>query len=229
MPELIQQSADGNELLVCAIALLFSAISGQKMEPGQRVALVYSYCLIVAYSNYIDVYIVVFGSLIVFFLIFEVFSSDTVLVRLFSFKYKLFDFLYRLVVEFHGLFFFLALFISGSSFVKESVISQIFFLMLVIALAATTSRRHFSTKPISSIIKTLEELGGDPASCPFNEADNRKIQILVYMEDGNFLNRNEHTHIVTAGYLISRVVLRLKKGGLTIIKNNARRLTSFRR
>ena len=109
MPELLQQSINGNELLVFVVALFFSAISGQKMEPGQRVALVYSYCLIVAYFNYIDFYSIAFGSLIVFFLIFEVFSSDTMLVHLFSFKYKFLDFLYRLIFEFYGAFFYLLL------------------------------------------------------------------------------------------------------------------------
>ena len=67
MQELLQQSINGNELLVFVVALFFSAISGQKMEPGQRVALVYSYCLIVAYFNFIDFYSIAFGSLIVFF------------------------------------------------------------------------------------------------------------------------------------------------------------------
>ncbi len=229
MPELIQQSINGNELLIFAVALFFSAISGQKMEPGQRVALVYSYCLIVAYFNYIGFYAIVFGSLIVFFLIFEVFSSDTMLVHLFSFRYKCLDFSYRLILEFNGAFFYLILFISATPFVKESVISQIIFLILVIALAATTSRRHFSTKPISLIIGELEELGGDPASCSFDDEDNRKLQILVYMEDGNFLSRNEHTHIVTARYLASRVVLRLKRSGLTLIRSSISSFGSFRR
>ena len=64
MPELLQQSINGNELLVFAVALFFSVISGQKMELGQRVALVYSYCLIVGYCNYIDFYAITFGSLV---------------------------------------------------------------------------------------------------------------------------------------------------------------------
>lgn len=143
MPELLQQSINGNELLVFVVALFFSAISGQKMEPGQRIALVYSYCLIVAYFNFIDFYSIAFGSLIVFFLIFEVFSSDTMLVHLFSFKYKFLDFLYHLIFEFYGAFFYLLLFISVTPFAKGSAIFQIVFLTLVIALAAITSRRHF--------------------------------------------------------------------------------------
>ena len=116
MPELLQQSINGNELLVFAVALFFSVISGQKMELGQRVALVYSYCLIVGYCNYIDFYAIAFGSLTVLFLIFEVFSSDTMLVHLFSFKYKCFDFLFRLLFEFYGVLFFLVLFISVTPF-----------------------------------------------------------------------------------------------------------------
>ena len=130
MPELLQQSINGNELLVFAVALFFSAISGQKMELGQRVALVYSYCLIVGYCNYIDFYAITFESLTVLFLIFEVFSSDTMLVHLFSFKYKCFDFLFRLLFEFYGVHFFLVLFISVTPFAKESAISQLVFLML---------------------------------------------------------------------------------------------------
>ena len=229
MPELLQQSINGNELLVFVVALFFSAISGQKMEPGQRIALVYSYCLIVAYFNFIDFYSIAFGSLIVFFLIFEVFSSDTMLVHLFSFKYKFLDFLYHLIFEFYGAFFYLLLFISVTPFAKGSAIFQIVFLILVIALAAITSRRHFSTKPISNIIRELEELGGDPASCSFDERDIQKLQILLYMEDGSFLYRNEQTHIVTARYLASRVICRIKRNGLALIRNSINRIGSFRR
>lgn len=227
MPELLQQSINGNELLVFAVALFFSVISGQKMELGQRVALVYSYCLIVGYCNYIDFYAITFGSLTVLFLIFEVFSSDTMLVHLFSFKYKCFDFLFRLLFEFYGVLFFLVLFISVTPFAKESAISQLVFPMLVIALAAATSRRHFSTKSISDITRKLEELGGDPASCSFDESDNRKLQILLHMEDKHFLDRSEHTHIVTARYLISRVVRRMKGYGPALIKRELNRIGSL--
>ncbi len=199
------------------------------MEPGQRVTLVYSYCLIVAYSNYIGFCAIASGSLIVLFLIFEIFSSDKMLVHLFSFKYKCLDFLYRLLFEFYGAFFYLILFISTTTFVKESVFAPIIFLILVIYLAAVTSKRHFSTKPISCIIEKLEELGGDPASCSFNDSDDRKFQILVYMEDGNFFNRNEHTHIVTVKYLASKVVLHLKRGGLARIRKSLSSFGSLRR
>ncbi|MBU5406208.1 transglycosylase domain-containing protein [Paraeggerthella hongkongensis] len=229
MPELLQQSVNGNELLVFAVALFFSASSGQKMEPGQRVALVYLYCLIVSYFNYIGFCSIVFGSLIVLFLIFEVFSSDEMLVHLFSFKYKCLDFLYRLLLEFYGAFFYLILLFSATPLVKESVFAQIVFLIFVVALAAITSRRHFSTKPISRIIEELEALGGDPASCSFDGEDDRKLQILIYMEDENFLNRNEKTHIVTARYLASRVFLRQKRDRLALVGNSLSSFDALRR
>lgn len=229
MPELLQQSISGNELMVFAVALFFSAISGQKMEPGQRVALVYSYCLIVAFFGYVDYCSIAFGSLIVFFLIFEVFSNDKTLVHLFSFKYNCLDFLYRLLLEYHGAFFYAALFFSSTASTDRSLFAQIVFLILAISLAAATSRRHFATKRVSYVIDKLEALAGYPASCSFTDKDRSKLEILIYMEDGTFPSRDEHTHIVTARYVASRIALRLKRSGFASIRNGLANIASLRR
>lgn len=228
MSELLKQSINGNEPLFFAVALFFSAISGQKMRDGQRVALVYSYCLLVAYFDYVDFFTVAAGSSIVIFLMLEVFSSDTKLVSLFSFWYKLQNFIYRLFLEFHGVLFYFALFVSKTPILKERDLSLIAFLVLVITLAAFTSRHRFSTKTISSIIKNLEELAGTPASRSFNTKDRKKLEILIFMEDGSFLDRTEHTHILTPLYFTSRVIRRLKRGGLRSIKNRLDKLKSLR-
>lgn len=229
MPELLQQAINGNELLVFIVALFFSALSGQKMDLGQRVALLYSYCLAIVYCRALDPSTIAFGSLIVLFLVFEVFSNEKMLVHLFSFKYKCLDFLYRLIFEFHGALFFFALFTSAYMLSAKSIVSHIIFLVLVIALAAMTSKQHFSAKSISRIIKELEVLGGDPVNCVFSSKDYPKLQILIYMEDGNFLDRKETIHIVTARYLMSRVISRLRTNGLARIKRNLSNPSSLRR
>lgn len=105
MQEVLLCSVEGCRLLIFVVALFFAAISGQKMELSQRVALLYAYCLIVSYSGFIDFYSIVFGSLLVLFLVFEVFGSDVALIRFSSFKYKLLDFLFRLLFEYCGIFF----------------------------------------------------------------------------------------------------------------------------
>lgn len=190
--------------------------------------MVYSYCLLVAYFEYVSFFTVAAGSSIVIFLMLEVFSSDTKLVSLFSFRYKLQNFTYRLFLEFHGALFYLVLFVSKTLTLKEYDFALITFLALVITLAAFTSRHRFSTKSISSIIKDLEELAGTPASCSFNNKNRKKLEILIFMEDGSFPDRTEHTHILTPLYFISRVVRRLKRGGIRLIKNRLCKLKSLR-
>lgn len=78
MSELLKQSISGNEPLFFAVALFFP-----RLADGQRIALVYSYCLLAAYFDYVDFFTIAAGSSIVIFLMLEVFSSDTKLVSLF--------------------------------------------------------------------------------------------------------------------------------------------------
>lgn len=227
MQEVLLYSVEGCRLLIFVVALFFAAISGQKMELSQRVALLYAYCLIVSYSGFIDFYSIVFGSLLVLFLVFEVFGSDVALIRFFSFKYKLLDFLFRLLFEYCGIFFYLILFISSTEAIKSSVLTQVAFLLLVILLGAMTSRQRFSTKSISTIVEELESLGGNPACCSFKESDNRKLEILLYMEDGNFLNRGEDTHIVTVRHLVSRACARVREQGIRQVGGDLCNLNSL--
>lgn len=228
MPELLENSISGNEALLFAVALFFSAISGQKMEPGQRVALVYAYCLLISYFSYVDFSMIFLGSVIVLFLIFEVFSSDKMLVHLFSFKYKLLDFLYRLVCEFYGWFFYILLFISTTTPFKDSFFIQCVFLIFVILLVAITSKRQFASKTISDMIEQLKNSGGDHISCPLDDKDYQKLEILIFMEDKTFLERKETTHIITAGHLFSRLISRIRENGSTYFKNRPRSFESAR-
>ena len=90
-------------IVLFSATLLFAAISGMSLSVRLRVSLVYSYCLIVVLMNQaITLQVVAIGSAVALFLVLEVFNTDEDLVRLFSLKYKLIDYLYRVVREVLG-------------------------------------------------------------------------------------------------------------------------------
>lgn len=229
MIELIQSSFDKNTPLLFTVALFFAAISGQKLKVSHRVALVYSFCLLMGYFDIVDFYVNGVGSLIVLFLVFEVFSSDNDLVHLYSFKYKTLDYLFRLLVEYYGWLFYLALFAAAYAPCKDSVIMQMVFAIATLQIASIVSRHRLATKDVSAIIARLRELGGDPASCSFSAEEINKLKLLVFMEDGSYFSRDEKVHIITLRCLLKKLFARVGKWKGNIARGCTRRLRRLKR
>lgn len=229
MADFIQSTLNGNIPLVFTIALFFAAISGQKLKASHRVALVYSFCLLMGYFDIVEFYVNSVGSLIVLFLVFEVFSADSDLVHLYSFKYKLFDYAFRLIVEFYGWLFYLALFIFTFIPCKQFVVLQAASAVSVLYIAAIVSRHRLATKEVSDILACLRKIGGDPASCVFSDVELDKLKILVYMEDGNYYCRDEKVHIITLRYLLAKLFVRIKRWSGDLAEGCARGISKLRR
>lgn len=228
MVELLQSSFSDNTQIIFTLALFFAAISGQKLKACHRVALVYSFCLLMSYFDIVDFCVNGVVSLIVLFLVFEVFNSDDVLIRLYSFRYKFLDFLFRVFIEFYGWLFYPTLLITAIVPYKHLTIMQMAFAVSVLYIASIVSRRRFAIKKVSDIISQLIAAGGDPASCTFCEEDLEKLRILVYLEDGGYLNRNEKVHIITLRYLLKKLFNRIKIWKGNVVEGCARGFRKLR-
>ena len=103
MSEFLSEAIQNQSVpLFFTVALFFAAISGFSLSVRHRVILVYSYCLLMNLLGVVDFATAAVGSTVVLFLILEVFNPDSELVSLFSLRYKLLDFVYRLVCELYG-------------------------------------------------------------------------------------------------------------------------------
>lgn len=227
MEEFLTEAIQGQSVpLLFTIALFFAAIVGLGLSIRYRVALVYSYCLLMSLFQAIDPATVVASSTVVLFLILEVFNPDERLVSLYSFKYKACDFVYRIACELYGYVFYAL--VCVQAVVPESVIDstsyQLLYLLGVVALAAVVARGKFSTKSVSEILSQLISAGGDPACFEFSDSDKDKLRILVYLEDGQFLDRCEHEHNITVRYVLSRLRRRLGRIATSFTCERAKRL-----
>ena len=201
-------------IVLFSATLLFAAISGMSLSVRLRVSLVYSYCLIVVLMNQaISLQVVAIGSAAALFLVLEVFNTDEDLVRLFSLKYKLIDFLYRMICEYYGIVFFSLLFFL--SMVQQHVSTTaggIFALLSISILTAITSRGKFASKGVTEIRTSLDELGGSLVSCRFNEKDRKKLEMLLFLEDRTFFVRGEKNHTLSLASAATKKFSRIRDG-----------------
>lgn len=193
--------------LFFSVALFFAAIVGLGLSIRHRVALVYSYCLLMGLFGTVDATTITVGSTVVLFLILEVFNPDQKLVAMFSFRYKLLDFAYRMICELYGAVFYVLVFLTEIDSVQSMLSAplRLALLLCAVALAAATVRGSFSAKSVTKMLDLLMEAGGDPGCFEFSESDRDKLEILVYLEDGRFLDRGERVHTITASYVLSRL------------------------
>lgn len=212
--------------LFFTIALFFAAIVGLGLSVRHRISLVYSYCLLMGLFQAVDSLTIAVGSTVVLFLILEVFNPDERLVSLFSFRYKIWDFTYRMACELYGLAYYILVVLQAilPSYVVTSTPFRIVVLLGTVALAAATVRGRFSTKSITEMLNLLLEAGGDPACFEYDDLGKDKLKILLYLEDRQFMNRDEHEHTVTVRYALSRLRRRLGRGVSSFTPENARQL-----
>lgn len=208
------QSEDPSTVaLIFTIALFFAAISGMNLSVRLRVSLIYAYCLIVSgLEDEISLLTLAIGSAVALFLVLEVFNPDEDLVKLFSVGYKLLDFIYRMLFEYYGWAFYIILF-AQSCFPWRNMahsLPGVVSLVSTVILVSVVSRGRFSSLPVTEIVKQLVKAGGDPATCRFSEEDQKKIDILLYMEDRTFLSRSENRHFLTISYILNKVFSRLR-------------------
>lgn len=199
--------------LFFTVALFFAAIVGMGLSIRHRVALIYTYCLLMGLFGAVDATTIAVGSGVVLFLVLEVFNPDERLVKLFPFRYKLWDFIYRLICELYGFVFYALVYLRVILPVQvaSSAMIRLVLLLSAVALAAMTVRGKFSSVSVTRMLDLLMEAGGDPACFEFSDSDREKLEILIYLEDGRFLSRNEHEHTITVRYALSRVKARLKR------------------
>ena len=222
MPDILSAELSGdNAPLVFTLALFYAAISGQSLELGHRVALVYAYCLVMHLIGAIDTGTVLTGSLIVLFLILEVFTNDQALVSMYSIKYKFFNCFYTLFFEFYVLFYFALLavqrIVPRFSFAYKSSFSHaytIIIVSLILVLAMVSSRRRFASKPVSTIMDELGRASNHQKVVTFTKSEQEKLNILFFMEDRSFLTRGEFNHNLTIRYALKRVADKARRGPL---------------
>lgn len=187
MSEFLNEAIQNQSVpLFFTVALFFAAISGFSLSVRHRVILVYSYCLLMNLLGVVDFVTVTVGSTVVLFLILEVFNPDSELVSLFSLRYKLLDFVYRLACELYGHFFYGLLLAQCvlQPQIEGSGVLQFLALFLIVALAAVTSRGRFSTKSVSEMRRAMEEAGGDPSCFEFSESDKGTIEMQILRNIG---------------------------------------------
>lgn len=187
------------------IALFYAAVSGVKLRESQRMVLVYSFSLIIYLFGSMDFYVIVLGTIIVSFLILEVFCNDEKLTRIFSLGYKVLDYLYRMTFEFFGLFFILALVllqILKGIFPIE--IWQVSGVIVMLVLAVLTSRKKYSTNTITETIDIMTSHSSVTGALKWFENE-KKFKILAAMEDRHFFDRKMTQHSFTWNQIISRL------------------------
>lgn len=190
-------------------ALLYAAIAGMNLTIKLRVAFIYDVSLLVFMFSSISKFSIIIGTLLVLFLLLEVFNQDEYLVKMFSIKYKFIDFIFKMIAEYYGLQFFLVMIIlfylektklSTEIVDTIGVISILFITLLLI-------RGKFSTESVTTIINRLTCKSSVNEYIQYKE--NRiKYEILVAMEDRTFYERKENQH----GWTIKRASRYLRKG-----------------
>ena len=213
MIDLISSSTtESSFIIVFSVSLLFAVVSGPNLRIGQRVSIIYAFCLILNYFQVVSLLTSIICSAVVLFLLLEVFNSDKDLVRLFSVPVRIVDFVYRLIFEVYFGLYIIALVIQYYvGIVATNIcISIIVNLLVWIILVAITARMPFASKPVTEIIKCMKKTGEEPVNCSLNEND-QKIQILLFMEDRFFFKRSEKSHTVFTLSFFSRLVRKLTK------------------
>ena len=187
-----------NTSILFVIALFYTAISGLNLTTRLRVGLVYSFSYLAILFSSLNYCAILAGSIIVLFLILEVFNADEKLVKIFSIPYKIVDFLFRIIFEYYGWFYtatvFAILVTSRSSI--GSFAPQLIGIVAMIGALLLLSRSPFSIKPVS---KTLDALTAKHAMSDYrlHEANHEKFRILAQMEDHTFFLRKETRHTIT--------------------------------
>ena len=214
MSELLtfEMSGEGS-LLLFSVLLLYAAIDNQQIEVGQRVALIYIGCFTAISSNSVSQQTVALGSLAVLFLVLEVFSTDSFLVRRLTLVQKVVHYGYCVLIELYGAWFYCLLFASPYLWECETITGRLVFMLFLIALVAVTSRRRFASKAISEIHTVLQHAAEDPATWTFTKRDRKKIQILLHLEDRTYYSRNDNEHLLRLGYMLKKASLLLEKRG----------------
>lgn len=100
-----------NTSILFVIALFYTAISGLNLTTRLRVGLVYSFSYLAILFSSLSYCAILAGSIVVLFLILEVFNADEKLVKIFSIPYKIVDFLFRIIFEYYGWFYAATVFI----------------------------------------------------------------------------------------------------------------------
>lgn len=80
-----------NTSILFVIALFYTAISGLNLTTRLRVGLVYSFSYLAILFSSLSYCAILAGSIVVLFLILEVFNADEKLVKIFSIPYKIVD------------------------------------------------------------------------------------------------------------------------------------------
>lgn len=192
-----------NTSILFIIALFYTISSGVNLTIRLRVALVYAFTLASTLFGPISPIPALWGSLIIVFLMLEVFNPDEKLVSLFSIPYKLVDFLYRMVCEYYGwiyLICYISIYIMQYNDISK-IIYQVFGSFALLVLLLLLSKARYSTKQVAEMIEQLT------CNCSINdyplfERRRNKYEILASMEDREFFHRKESQHCVAADHLV---------------------------
>lgn len=187
-----------NTSILFVIALFYTAISGLNLTTRLRVGLVYSFSYLAILFSSLSYCAILAGSIVVLFLILEVFNADEKLVKIFSIPYKIVDFLFRIIFEYYGWFYAATVFIVLAT-ARSGIGSfgtQIIGIASMIGALLLLSRSPFSIKPVS---KTLDALTAKHAMSDYrlHEENHEKFKILAQMEDHTFFSRKETRHAIT--------------------------------
>ena len=193
---------NGNTPILFILALLFVAISGIKLTTFMRVGLIYALSFLMLLFDVVSTSVTIAGSGIVLFLILEIFNSDEKLVTLFSVKYKIIDFLYRLIFEYQYTLFIISVLLL---FLRDkTVLSPLVFVasgaIIVCVLLLLLAKATFSSKTVTEIVQSLESKVKIIDRYD-DEQIFRKYEILVFMEDRSFFSRKELQHLPTTSQI----------------------------
>lgn len=202
-----------NAAVLFVVALFYAAVAGSELTTQMRVALVYAFFYLALLFSVLDRCAVLVGSLLVLFLVLEVFSTDRDRVKMFSVPYKLIDFAFRMIVEYYAWLYLLlvcaikALDYSGlpAHFVQLAGVAAMMVLLLML------SRAKFAIKPISEMMAAMTK-DCSAADYGSREPNRRKYLILAQMEDREFFDRGEMRHIPSFGQVGRGLINRMSLG-----------------
>lgn len=203
---------NNNIFLLYIITMLYVAITGVKMTERKRISLIYIFSFTLTIVGSVPAAYTITGSAIILFIYLEIMCDDYMKIKLFcSVKYKILDFLYRIVIEYAYQYFVISIALLGipalfGYIIINYILSGLFILISIFSLAS----QKYLTKNITDIISKIEnkELINEMV---ISKNTKEILPILTSMEDATFFTRGDRQHTIPLKYVANKGFGYIKK------------------
>lgn len=180
------------------VSLFYAAVAGVSLTRELRMTLVYAFSYLTVLFGSVNDGVVIIGSLLVSFLLLEIFTADTELARSFSARYKLQDWLFRMLASYCLVFFLLTIALTGyfARNDKTQILAVCIGVISLLLLSLRLARPRFSIKGVEEMYAALHKLSS-MGDLQLFESNKNKYDILIEIEDKDFFHREEDSHAIT--------------------------------